>query len=466
MQKRAAHHVLGRLVGGALVCSFAGCGETPTQILVEVDGNLPSSQIERLDFVLTRAGDEQKVWSCRPGFPYSFAVNPLSGGSTGRLRIHGSAISPAGEVLLESTVEGAFEKGRLLLLPIRFDSECVGVVCAEEQSCVAGSCFRIGDTPLSQLEVTPKLAATDQCGDFEYLGQGGTSIGGSASGNGGKAGDGPLAGSGGNGASAGKAGSAGESGDGGAGGEAGDTGDGIIFAEGFEDADQPLAAWDAVAPSEAAACGENIPGISEAESSDFGATGDRSLKLMVDTLEGGEAGFNLVRRIPTKKAAYYSARFYIESDGDDTPVRDPANPNSYLALFDFFRPAFEPELPCQAREFWNLDLGKFSTVKRGLYLWNDLVPDIQKREVAFAIAEFKSNRWEHIEVRLDYYGPKKRQYELYQNGELKFTVDDLLTIDREPIFWRIGVSAGYLKPSKLVVYVDDVKISTRRVGPH
>ena len=126
-----------------LVCLGLGCTET-TQLIVAVDTDFEvPAELDRIDaYSLRSDGTSSGVLSwdlTSQPVPFSFGVAPKSGDED--LQITIVVEGHAGAALrVAATARTGFVRGESRRLPIFLAKDCVGVPCADEQTCSAGAC--------------------------------------------------------------------------------------------------------------------------------------------------------------------------------------------------------------------------------------------------------------------------------------------------------------------------------------
>ncbi len=151
-----------------LVALLCGCGESFTEVVIVVDGDLRTLRGSELDFdidslrIELRDGDriEESTASFgrgRPGLPRTLGVRH-EGGSLGPVEVLVQG-SRNGVVVIDQTARFSFVPDESRRLRMELLAECRGVSCDEGQTCRRGGC----GAPNDQLEAwTGSTAALHQ----------------------------------------------------------------------------------------------------------------------------------------------------------------------------------------------------------------------------------------------------------------------------------------------------------------
>ena len=168
-------------------------------------------------------------------------------------------------------------------------------------------------------------------------------------------------------------------------------------------------------------------------------SGSGSVKISIDTAGGATPICQMLRRTPSP-SAYYGAWFFVEHDHES---------------FDWWTIFF---FKTKTTSHWDLGLYRDGYTSFGLY-------DHAHNESNFAPAMpgLPIARWFHLEAYLAYGADTATELEVWLDGSSMLQ----LTLDEAPpdLFWGLGNEAGGLSPSDSTLYVDDVTISPRRLGP-
>jgi hypothetical protein len=172
-------------------------------------------------------------------------------------------------------------------------------------------------------------------------------------------------------------------------------------------------------------------------------SGSYAVKMTLDTTDGQDHGAELSRRVEAG-AAYYSAWFLL------TEAHTPA---VYWSIFYFFTEARAGDRTTR-RGLWDLNLNGAA-----LYFYDETT----KRFLdAAPKTPYPIGSWFHLEAYLDYGAGQLR---VWQDGAQVLDVQGLGTPATDYVYWAIGSETDRLTPVGCTMYVDDVVISSSRVGP-
>ncbi len=170
------------VVGLALASLFsASCTRSATQLLVEVDSDLPASRLGCVRVEVTRVDDASDLTTQtfhvaladrtpHVAVPFSFGVTPPGGDVRARVELRASAYTrdacmtetfDTARPLVSRRVRTGFLPDRVLRLPIFLSADCVGIACAPTETCDLGLCVTVPDVDPGTLITT---GPTDDAG--------------------------------------------------------------------------------------------------------------------------------------------------------------------------------------------------------------------------------------------------------------------------------------------------------------
>lgn len=219
------------------------------------------------------------------------------------------------------------------------------------------------------------------------------------------------------------------------------TTDDVLWSSSVESGD--LSDWTADGP---AAGGEQLHVASVQASTERAHTGSYSAKISFDTSDNDYHWAELFRAV-VSGTAYYSAWFYLE--GSHTPA-------VYWTLSNFFGEATPGDMATR-RGLWDLNLNAQS-----LYFYDETSKKFADASPALT---YPVGRWFQVEILLDYAPPSASHLSVWQDGALILDRTNLQSPAGATLYWGIGTQTEQLSPPACTLYVDDVVISRRRVGP-
>lgn len=153
-------------VGSVVWALVASCAQ-PTQLLVVIDNtDDPSARYDTIVIDATPPGamvaPAGRASLAAPALPTSLAVVPIMTNDEA-VAVHVSAV--AGSNVQEREVATRFRPGRRVVIHVDLSTNCDGVACGTDMTCVAGVCVVIPDLPDAPADggsdATPTDAGTD-----------------------------------------------------------------------------------------------------------------------------------------------------------------------------------------------------------------------------------------------------------------------------------------------------------------
>lgn len=157
-----------------------GCTRRATQLLVEVGSDLPASRLACVHVRVSPLDDPSDVTSAtfhvaladrepHVQLPFSFGVTPPGGQISRRVEVRATAhgleacsSETFGEAgFVERRVRTGWLADQALRLPIFLSADCLGVACAEDETCDTGRCVPVPDVDPGDLVITTR---TDDAG--------------------------------------------------------------------------------------------------------------------------------------------------------------------------------------------------------------------------------------------------------------------------------------------------------------
>ena len=226
-------------------------------------------------------------------------------------------------------------------------------------------------------------------------------------------------------------------GDGGGGGAfaTGGSGGSVLFFEAHHEVD--LSEWTAEGPETGYLyCPDEQASITTKRAH----SGAGSVQISIDTADGANPICQMLHRTPAPEA-YYGAWFFIEQDHE-------AIEGWWTILF----------FKTKTTSHWDLGFYHDGYTSFGLY-----DHDEDRSTFAPAMPVLPIGRWFHLEAYLAYAEGKPTDIELWLDGTtlLRRTAGEA----PRDLFWGLGNEGSGLSPSNSTLYIDDVTISSRRLGP-
>lgn len=162
--------LLGSAIVGAIVLA-PGCGSNErTQLVVVVDTDMAVPA--QLASVSAEVAPGSGCTQCAHEFaldgegavsmPFSFGVAPRDGDASRPVELEVEGRDAAGTVIVRRVVRTGFVRGRTLLLRVRLEAGCVGMLtCAAATTCIAGACGDPFVDPGSLREIAPGTELDD-----------------------------------------------------------------------------------------------------------------------------------------------------------------------------------------------------------------------------------------------------------------------------------------------------------------
>jgi alpha-tubulin suppressor-like RCC1 family protein len=153
----------GTVLSAALLASCSAT--TPTQLVVEIDGDFEKGTIERTEIHIGWLGlPGGETLSCGGDLPFSFGVAPYPGRPDEPATIDVSAMRPDGTLLVRAAAYAGFAQDRALLLRIQLTNDCRHIVCPDSAtSCELGHCRPLLRTGLPEVDPSRLGGPTHQC---------------------------------------------------------------------------------------------------------------------------------------------------------------------------------------------------------------------------------------------------------------------------------------------------------------
>jgi hypothetical protein len=298
-------------------------------------------------------------------------------------------------------------------------------------------CFRTSASSLLAVAaVTFCLTACDPnvvIGAKRSIAPGGTdNVGGSAAGGGGIVGNAAgVAAQGGNLASAGASGMAGAA--------------GTLLFEAHHESD--LSEWTAAGPAIGGLYADDDDPVVTTERAH---SGSGSVKMVIDTGSDSQRVCRLYHQL-APGPAYYGAWYFIEEDHSSFEWWT-------TMLFKAQTDAADIDT---SYNLWDID--QIRTDGYTTYAVYDH-PRTENHYSDSAPA-LPIGRWFHIEAYFAYEAAEPTELQLWLDGISFMHLTDLDPTPADPLFWGLGNGASQLVPSQSTIFIDDVTISTVRVGP-
>ncbi|MBN8610342.1 MAG: hypothetical protein J0L92_07145 [Deltaproteobacteria bacterium] len=167
---------------GLTLCSLlvAGCTRAATQLVVEIDSDLPAVRLGCVRVEVSPRDDETDVSAQtfhvaldrtpHVEIPFSFGVTPPRDDDRARVEVSASAYRSevcsteafdTARSFVTRRVRTGFLSGRALRLPMFLSTDCVGVVCAPTETCDLGRCVPVPEIDPNTLLTT---SSTDDAG--------------------------------------------------------------------------------------------------------------------------------------------------------------------------------------------------------------------------------------------------------------------------------------------------------------
>lgn len=225
----------------------------------------------------------------------------------------------------------------------------------------------------------------------------------------------------------------------GAGGAA--TDDDVLWSSDVESGD--LSAWTSDGP---AAGGEQLHVATVQASTERAHSGSYSAKISFDTSDNDYHWAELFRAV-YGGAAFYSAWLYLEAAH---------TPAVYWTLSNFFGETTAGDMATR-HGLWDVNLNA-----KSLYFYDETSKQFAD---ASPLLTYPVGRWFHLEILLDYAPPSASHVSVWQDGTLILDRTNLSSPAGATLYWGIGSQTEQLSPAACTLYIDDVVISRRRVGP-
>ncbi|MDQ3037751.1 MAG: hypothetical protein M3Y87_35485, partial [Myxococcota bacterium] len=159
------------LLGGgaiAMIAVAAGCGSderTQLVVVVETDMAVPA-QLASVRAEITGCADCAHEFALdgagAVSMPFSFGVAPQDGDASRTIELVVEGRGPAGAALVRRVVRTGFVAGRTVLLRVRLEADCIGMLaCAAETTCIAGACRDDFVDPGTLPEIAPGAELVD-----------------------------------------------------------------------------------------------------------------------------------------------------------------------------------------------------------------------------------------------------------------------------------------------------------------
>jgi hypothetical protein len=147
---------------------------------------------------------------------------------------------------------------------------------------------------------------------------------------------------------------------------------------------------------------------------------------------------------------YYSAWYYF-------PQR--YRPVVWWNIFQF---KSEPDNATQSEPTWSLNVGNRSPSGRMyLYLWDA----INRRSYGQTIADLPERRWVHLQARYKLAVASEGRITVWQDRRQLWDITGVQTTFANNVFWSVNSYTDDIRPSTVIIYVDDAVISRARRGP-
>ncbi|HVY26216.1 MAG TPA: heparin lyase I family protein [Polyangiaceae bacterium] len=192
--------------------------------------------------------------------------------------------------------------------------------------------------------------------------------------------------------------------------------------------------------------GEQLHVATVQASTDRAHSGRYSAKISFDTSDDDYHWAELFRAV-YGGAAYYSAWFYLEAAH---------TPAVYWTLSNFFGEANAGDMATR-HGLWDVNLNA-----RSLYFYDETSKTFAD---ASPLLTYPIGRWFQVEILLDYAPPSASHVSVWQDGTLILDRTNLQSPTEATLYWGIGSQTEQLSPAACTLYIDDVVISRRRVGP-
>jgi hypothetical protein len=183
-------------------------------------------------------------------------------------------------------------------------------------------------------------------------------------------------------------------------------------------------------------------------------SGRYSMRSTLTATAGAPAGAFVVRQGDLPSDGFYSAWFYVPKN---------ASPATYWVCFKIRALPTNPADPTSAMELWDVELVPFGPPGSPPIL--ELFSHVHggpQRGVAMPIT---LGRWFQIEMYFHAAPDTSGRVTLWQDGTQIIDVTQLSTAPTTFLQWSVGSTSDGLSPPTESVYVDDVAVSRRRLGP-
>jgi len=180
-------------------------------------------------------------------------------------------------------------------------------------------------------------------------------------------------------------------------------------------------------------------------------SGTGALRIFIDTSNDRAPICRLFHRLPPQPA-YYGAWFYA--------VEDHVSFDWWMMML--FKAQPDVEDITTAYNLWDIGQVKSDQGYTTYVLYDHLRTENRYTETQ---PQLPIGRWFHLEAYLAYQAGEATELELWLDGQSFLHLTDLDPPPDAPLFWSIGNGGSQLVPAQSTIFIDDVTISTTRVGP-
>jgi hypothetical protein len=179
-------------------------------------------------------------------------------------------------------------------------------------------------------------------------------------------------------------------------------------------------------------------------------SGNSSVKMVIDTGTDSQRVCRLYHRL-APGPAFYGAWYFIEQD----------HTFEWWTTMLFKAQTDAADIDT-SYNLWDIDQYRGNTDYTTWAVYDHLRTENRYSDSAPALP---IGRWFHIEAYFAYQEGEQTELELWLDGVSFLHLTDLDPTPEDPLFWALGNGASQLVPSQSTIFIDDVTISTVRVGP-
>jgi hypothetical protein len=179
-------------------------------------------------------------------------------------------------------------------------------------------------------------------------------------------------------------------------------------------------------------------------------SGTGAVRIFIDTSNDRAPICRLYHRV-TVPAAYYGAWFYV--------TQDHVSFDWWMMML--FKAQPDVEDITSAYNLWDIGQMRSDDGYTTYVLYDHLRTENRYTETEPALP---IGRWFHLEAYLSYAAGQQTELEVWLDGQSFLHLTDLEPPPQAPLFWSIGNGGSQLVPAQSTIFIDDVTISTTRVG--